>query len=186
MPGTDLGRTKRPGAASSLVRGPKALLALPAAIAAYRQHDGKPLDLADECMLDRLSKSREMAEAFATWALSGNKALLLIDACVEAHRLDTGEHEAQVERLRRFPDFKETQAKQAELESRVKDSGAWTENVRAAFDVIRTTLALHNDIREFNLRATSQKAVKAAARSRAIGRLKDLSAFCRGGRTFGT
>jgi hypothetical protein len=55
--------------------------------------------------------------------------------------------------------------KQAELESRVKDSGAWTENVRAGFDVIRTTLALHNDIREFNLRATSQKAVKAAARS---------------------
>ena len=124
-------------------------------------------------MLDRLSKSQEMAEAFAPWALSGNKALLLIDACVEAHRLDTGEHEAQVERLRRFPDYKETQAKQAELESRVKDSGAWTENVRAAFDVIRTTLALHNDIREFNSRATSQKAVKAAARSRAIGRLKE-------------
>ena len=137
-------------------------------------------------MLDRLSTSKEAAQAFAALALSGNKALLLIDACMEAHRLDTGEHEAQVERLRRFPDYKETQAKQAELELRVKDFGALTEDVRAAFDVIRATLpctmTYGNSI--CGRPPQGRQSVGALPGDRIV--LRSPCAFVGAGRTFGT
>ena len=121
-------------------------------------------------MLVRLSTSKEAAGAFATLALSERNGLIFIDDCVTAHRIDTGEHKAQVERLRRVPNYKKLQAK---LESLVKDYGVSTEHVREAFRVIRVDLYCRQRDHEYDLRSTSRKGDQSSAHSRAIGWLKE-------------
>jgi hypothetical protein len=121
-------------------------------------------------MLVRLSNSREAARAFAALALSESKGLSFIDDCVTAHRYDTGKHEAEVNRLRREPNYKKLQAK---LESMVKEYGALPEHVREAFGVIRVDLYYRQRDHEYTVRSRSQKGDKESARSRAIGWLKE-------------
>jgi hypothetical protein len=103
----------------------------------HRRWSGDPLDPADVRMLVRLSTWPEAPSAFAALELAESKGLWLGDDCVTAHRYDTGEHEAQVERLRREPNYKKLQAK---LESLAKEYGMLPEHVRESFDVIRVDL----------------------------------------------
>jgi hypothetical protein len=130
----------------------------------------EPFDPADVSMLVRLSTSKEAAGAFAALGLSEAKHLTFVDDCVEAHRIDTGKHKAQVERLRRAPNYKKLQEK---LESLVKDYGVLTEDVREAFRVIGVDLYYRQRDHEYDLLSTSRKGDKASARSRAIGWLKE-------------
>jgi hypothetical protein len=141
------------------------------------------LRFADVDMLVRLSNSREAARSFAVLELSERNALTFIDDCVEAHRIDTGKHKAQVERLRGAPDYKKMQAK---LESLAKDYGAMTEDVREAFGAIRVALSYRARGLEYAVRSTSRKGDDASARSRAIGWLKESCDGCPGRTTSNT
>jgi hypothetical protein len=136
----------------------------------HRLWSGDPLDPRDVEMLGRLSAWPEAQRAFADLELSESKGLILIDDCVTAHRIDIGEHKAQVETLRRAPDYKKMQAK---LESLVKEFRVLTEDVREAFGVIRVALFYLDRDLEYALRSTSRKGDKASARSRAIGWIKE-------------
>ena len=121
-------------------------------------------------MLDRLSKSKEAAEAFAALALSGNKALLLstlvwrriASTLASMTRRSRGSAASPIIRRRR---------RSRRNWNRALKILAHGPRTLSRLRRIRTTLALHNDIREFNLRSISRKADKVSARSRAIGRL---------------
>jgi hypothetical protein len=148
-------------------------------ITAYQQRrhrlwTGEPLDPSDVSMLARLLVSKEAARAFAALALLESKGLIFVDDCVEAHRLYTGKHKAQVARLGRAPDYKKMQAK---LESLVKDYGVLSEDVREAFGVIRCDLYYRRLHHEYDRRSRSQKSDDDPARSRAIGWLKESVSY---------
>ena len=146
---------------------------------AYRQLgqrllERRPLDPRDVSMLVRLSMSKEAARAFPDLALSAGKGLIFIDDCVTTHRLYTGEHKAQVERIGSAPNYKKMLAK---LESLVKDFGALTKDEEKAFRTIRFGLSDRQRYHEDDLWSKSQKGDDDAARSRAIGWLKESVSY---------
>jgi hypothetical protein len=136
----------------------------------HRLWSGDPLDPRDVEMFGRLSTSKEAARAFAALALLESKGLIFVDDCVEAQRLYTGKHKAQVERLGRAPDYNKTLAK---LESLVKDYGVLSEDVREAFGVIRCDLYYRDLHHQYDRRSKSRKGDEFSASSRAIGCLKE-------------
>jgi hypothetical protein len=152
------------------------LLTLREAIMAYQQRGyrlgayGERLDDSDVSMLDRLLRWEAAPTAFAALTLSENKGLILIDDCVTAHRIDTGEHKAQVERLRKVPDHKKMVAKLDALEKYI---GTSSEHDIEAVRMMRVALYYRHLHHEYDRRSTSRKGDKASARSRAIGWLKE-------------
>jgi hypothetical protein len=186
------------------VLSPQALLALPAAIAAYRQAE-QGLSAEEGAALDRLAAAQEAAQFFAFLPLADDEGGFSADAkgrifvadCVTAFRFDKGEHRAQIEKLKAASAaHEEAQAHLDKLRAYfgvVEPSGADFDVVetpapaepsrslqekldRRAYRPLRSLQRELDDDRraiEEVRRSISRKGDATAARSRAIGWLKE-------------